>query len=239
MATIKIYNKDSETYQKLIKKFLDKFELYFNESNVKIDDIRNLFYQNLKSIKRHDGVVSFKIPLLGHLGGVYNRATKKLEYTEHDEATIIHEMFHALSTKATNERYSFIKFFAVIYLGQKQLSVSEFEEGMTEYLTTCLMGEEYKHVRFNYSQETTIVNKLAKIYGDEIILEYYLGFNNNLIDSINKDFPNGFKKVVQLCQKASTNGEVPISFEPTKYYKKMINLYMMIYYLICFQRKIL
>ena len=124
MATIKIYNKGSETYQNLIQKFLDKFELYFNKSNVKTEDIRTLFYQNLKCVKKHDGVASFKKPLLGYLNGVYNRATKKLEYTEHDEATIVHEMFHALSAKATIERYSFIKFFAVIYLGQKQLSVS-------------------------------------------------------------------------------------------------------------------
>ena len=136
------------------------------------------------------------------------------------ESTIYHEMFHALSRKAVLKREKYLNFFASTILGQKQLSVREFEEGMTEYLNSCICGEVAKNVRFSYSQVTTIVNKLAKIYGDEIILEYYLGFNTNLIDEMNKDQPNNFKNVVQLCQKVDSNGEQPVAFEASKYYKK-------------------
>ena len=185
-----------------------------------MEDIKKLFSENLKAVKKHDEVTSFKKPLIGRLSGVYNRLTKVLEYTEYDDATVFHEMFHALSCSAVLKRESILKFMAVIYLGQKQLSVREFEEGMTEYLTSCIVGEDAKHVRFNFPQETTIINKLAKIYGDEIILEYYLGFNNNLVDVMNNDIPNGFRDVVRLCQRASTNGEIPVPFESTKVYKK-------------------
>lgn len=220
MSVVNSYNQNSKVYQNLINKFMDKFELYFSNSDVKRDDIKRLFLENLKSIKLHENEVSFKKIIVGRLSGVYNRLTKELEYTENDESTIYHEMFHALSRKAVLKREKYLNFFASTILGQKQLSVREFEEGMTEYLNSCICGEVAKNVRFSYSQVTTIVNKLAKIYGDEIILEYYLGFNTNLIDEMNKDQPNSFKNVVQLCQKVDSNGEQPVAFEASKYYKK-------------------
>ena len=198
VSVVNSYSQNSKVYQNLINKFMDKFELYFSNSDVKRDDIKRLFLENLKSIKLHENEVSFKKIIVGRLSGVYNRLTKELEYTENDESTIYHEMFHALSRKAVLKREKYLNFFASTILGQKQLSVREFEEGMTEYLNSCICGEVAKHVRFSYSQVTTIVNKLAKIYGDEIILEYYLGFNTNLIDEMNKDQLNNFKNVVQL-----------------------------------------
>ena len=220
MSVVNSYNQNSKIYQNLINKFMDKFELYFSNSDVKRNDIKRLFLENLKSIKLHENEVSFKKIIVGRLSGVYNRLTKELEYTENDESTIYHEMFHALSRKAVLKREKYLNFFASTILGQKQLSVREFEEGMTEYLNSCICGEVAKNVRFSYSQVTTIVNKLAKIYGDEIILEYYLGFNTNLIDEMNKDQSNSFKNVVQLCQKVDSNGEQPVAFEASKYYKK-------------------
>lgn len=220
MSKSKNYNQKSKEYQDLIELFLNKFESYFSNSDIKKDDIKKLFLKNLKTIKRHDEVVSFKIPIYGRVSGVYKRVSKKLEYTEYDDNVVFHEMFHALSLDGLKRRESIFRVLAIIYLGQKQLSVREFEEGMTEYLTGCIAGEYIKHYRFTFPQETTIVNRLAKIYGDELILNYYLGLDNSLVQILNTDVKDGFKKVMQLCQKASTNEETPMPFEPTKYYKK-------------------
>lgn len=220
MSKAKNYNQKSEQYQNLIEIFLNKFESYFSDSDVKKEDIRKLFLKNLKTIKKHDEEYSFKIPIYGRVSGVYRRISKKLEYTEYDDNVVFHEMFHALSLDGLKRRESILRVFAIIYLGQKQLSVREFEEGMTEYLTGCIAGEDIKHYRFTFPQETTIVNRLAKIYSDEVILTYYLGFDNSLVQLLNLDMQDGFKKVIQLCQKASTNQEIPFPFEPTKYYIK-------------------
>lgn len=220
MSKVKSYNQKSKEYQDLIELFLNKFESYFSDSDVKRDDIKKLFFKNLKTIKKHDEGVSFKIPIYGRVSGVYKRVSKKLEYTEYDENVVFHEMFHALSLDGLKRRESILRVLAIIYLGQKQLSVRELEEGMTEYLTGCIAGEYIKHYRFTFFQETTIVNRLAKIYGDEVILTYYLGLDNYLVQILNMDVKDGFKKVMQLCQKASTNEETPMPFEPTKYYKK-------------------
>lgn len=179
-----------------------------------------MFLKNLKTIKKHDEEVSFKIPIYGSVSGVYKRVGKKLEYTKYDYNTVFHEIFHALSLDGLKRRETLLRVMAIIYLVQKQLSVREFEEGMTQYLTGCIVGEYEKNYRFNYPQETTIVNSLAKIYGDELILKYYLGLDNSLVQILNSDIQNGFKKVIRLCQKASTNEEIPMPFEPTKYYKK-------------------
>lgn len=218
----KTYKQNSVEYQNLIQNFINRFNNYFGSNTAEQKNIRSLFNQNLKTLKKHEGT-SFKKFLLGYLSGIY-LATKTLEYTEEEKETIIHELFHALSHKAFRKRESILKFLLSIY-GAKELSIREFEEGMTEYLANCLMGEEYKYYRFAYAHETDIVYKLARIYGDVLVLDYYLGINNNLIAMVNKTSKNAFQSIVKLCCKVSTNEEVIKPFDHPCYYKKGKKIY--------------
>ena len=208
-------NQNSAEYQNLINKFLERFELCFSNTNIKISDIRKMFLQNLKCVKKHEGVEWIRKPIIGRIAGVYDCWSKTLEYVDGCDSTEFHELFHALSRSIIMKRQPFLKFLLAIFFGQKQFDIRPFNEGMTNYLAIRMAGEGTAYI-----QETTIINKLAKIYGDKIILEYYLGFNEYLVDALNNDIPDGFRKVVSLCRKASTNKLHPIPFEATKYYKR-------------------
>lgn len=213
----KKYNQSTIEYQKLLNLFMSKFDNYFGEGSTQKYDIEALFLENLKAIKKYPGISFKKFPY-GFLSGLYISATKTLEYTEEDEATIIHELFHALTHKAFKKRESFFKF--ILSLCNKKFDVRAFEEGMTEYFACCLMGEHYKNYRFSYAQETNIIYKLAKIYGDIVVLEYFLGLNDNLSRLINNTEESSFSRILLLTSYVGTNEEVLNAFEFPCYYKE-------------------
>ena len=227
MKKIEVFYQSSPEYNNIIDDFLRQFENYFKEV-VSRETIINLFLSNLKKIKIINGVESFKqFPFLGYVSGVYFLSkTLKIAQKDnvYDDSVIYHEMFHALSRKPRMKRITLKRTFLSMFTGKNYISRRDFEEGMTEYLTSCIMGEEDKNTFFVYAQQTAIIYKLAKIYGDDVILEYYLGINNKLINMLNQDFHNGFKKVVKLCGLVDTNSENPLPFEPTRYYKGKKNL---------------
>jgi len=188
------YNQNTKEYNDMINSFLDKFIKTFPNYQKK-EELKTILMKNLKKIKKLKKGMSIKMPILGYVNGLYHRWFKTMIYTENEEETIEHELFHALSSKATSKRISLSKIIAIIYLGQKQLDERNFEEGMTEYLTGCITSKEYQNASLNLEVEKNLVNKLAKIYGDELILDYYLGYNKKLIELINRDNPNNFKMI--------------------------------------------
>lgn len=216
MSKYLTYKRNSHEYESIINSFLDKIEATF-DGYYQRDELRNLLYQNLKKIKKIKNVTSIKLPIIGYINGTYHRILRTMIYTDNEDETIEHELFHALSAKATAKRESLFKILAIVYLGQKQLSTRELEEGITEYLTGCITGEAYKNIGFVYQTEKNVVNKLAAIYGNRVILDYYLGLNNNLIELINYDNPQNFKKLNRMLQKAATTSNIPDNFEGTKY----------------------
>jgi len=216
MGKYLIYKRNSPGYEKIINSFLDQIAVTF-PGYYQREELKNLLYQNLKQIKKLKNGTSVKLPIIGYINGTYHRLLRTMIYTENEDETIGHELFHALSAKATAKRETIFKIIAIVYLGQKQLSTRELEEGITEYLTGCITDEAYKNVGFAYQTEKNVVDKLAKIYGNRVILDYYLGFNNNLIELINRDSPKKFKRLNQMLQKAATTGDIPNNFEGIKY----------------------
>lgn len=211
-----VYKRNTKEYQEIINSFLDKIEVNF-PGYYKKEELRNLLYKNLKQLKKLKKGTSIKIPILGYVNGAYHRVFKTMSYTENEEETIEHELFHALSAKATAKRESILKIIAIHFLGQKQLSIRDLEEGITEYLTGCITDEAFKNIGNSYQTEKNVVNKLAKIYGNRVILDYYLGINNHLIELINRDNPKNFRRLNQMLQKASSTCYLPDNFEGTKY----------------------
>lgn len=191
------YNQNTKEYNEIINSFLDKFTKTFPDYHTK-EELKELLKKNLKKIKKLKKGTTIKMPLLGYVNGAYHPWLKTMLYTENESETIEHELFHALSAKATLKRTPILKALAIVYLGQKQLDERNFEEGMTEYLTGCITTEDYKNASYTLEIEKNLVNKLAKIYGNKVILDYYLGYNKNLIELINKDNPNNFKKINRI-----------------------------------------
>ena len=188
------YNQNTKEYNDMINSFLDKFIKTFPNYQKK-EELKTILMKNLKKIKKLKKGMSIKMPILGYVNGLYHRWFKTMIYTENEQETIEHELFHALSAKATSKRTSLSKIIAIIYLGQKQLDERNFEEGMTEYLTGCITSEIYKNASNTLEVEKNLINKLSKIYGDKLILDYYLGHNKKLIELINRDNPNNFKMI--------------------------------------------
>lgn len=222
MKKIEIYYQNSQEYNNIINNFIRKFEIYF-KGIISKEDIKNMFLNNLKKIKFINGVESFKqFPFFGYVSGVYFLSkTLKIAKKDdiYDESVVFHELFHALSRKARMKRVTLKRTFLSMFTGKKYISMRDLEEGMTEYLASCMLGEEYKNIFFIYAQQTAIIYKLAKIYGDNLILEYYLGINNKLVEELNRDYPNGFKKIIKLCGLVGANSQIPLPFETIRYYK--------------------
>lgn len=220
---IKCGQNDQE-YRNLIDSFVSRFEQCFGNGKTQL--VKDRFKENLKGIKVHKDVPSFQMfPIRNYLSGVYNVGTRILEYAEKgDEDTIFHEMFHALSRKQCLKRSNFSQTIAYALtnfnIRNNLLSTREFEEGMTEYLTTCLFGIEYKSMPSAYDREHQIISKLSKIYGDELILEYYLGENSELVNRINNEISGGFDRILRLCKDTSQNFESLKPFEPVAYCHK-------------------
>lgn len=213
------YKRNSKEYENIINEFLEDIETAFPGYYQK-ETLRKMLYQNLKSIKKLKDGPSIKLPVIGYVNGLYHRIMKKLFYTENSDETIKHELFHALSNKSALKRENIFKIIAIVFLGQKQLSQREFEEGITEYLTGSITDKVYKYNGLEYQIEKTVVNKLAYIYGDKVILDYYLGINNNLIKLINKNNPNNFKNLNKTLRKSASTGYLPDNFEGIKYPNK-------------------
>lgn len=220
MGRFYVYKRGSEEYEKFLNEFIDNFESTF-PYRFSRDFLRSELRHNIRSLhKQKDEDMAIKLPFHGFLEGFYARGVNQLRYVDHDKGTKIHETLHALTARAFGKREKFKKFILGVFFKKRKHNVRALEEGMTEFFAACMQGEHHKKYRFGYYHETEFVYRLAKIYGEDIILDYYLGKNNDLVQATNKDVDGGFDRIVELCAAAGEEDIIAVPFEPTFYHEK-------------------
>lgn len=223
MKKYKVYDKGTEIYNQKIRDYVEKFKRAFPNYHGNLE-IEKELRKNLNKFIEHTEEYSIRQFPFGFCKGVYNRLTRSIKYasktTPYEEKhTIRHEMTHALTRKITNKRVTMRNVLLSEIFGRLEIGNRSLEEGMTEYVTCVIDGdglEKYFNSSPGVDTQLTIVNKLAKIYGQELVLDYYLGENKNLITAINKTGKNNFKKVRYLSNQLEREGTALEAFKPIR-----------------------
>lgn len=223
MKKYKVYKKETEIYNQKIRDYVEKFKRTFPNYHGNLE-IEKELRKNLNKFIEHTEEYSIRQFPLGFCKGVYNRLTRSIKYASKMDPyeknhTIRHEMTHALTRKITNKRVTMRNVLLSEIFGRLEIGNRSLEEGMTEYVTCVIDGdglEKYFNSSPGADTQLTIVNKLAKIYGQELVLDYYLGENKNLIAAINKTGKNNFKKLRYLSNQLEREGTSLEAFKPIK-----------------------
>lgn len=223
MKKYKVYDKGTEIYNQKIRDYVEKFKRAFPNYHGNLE-IEKELRKNLNKFIEHTEEYSIRQFPFGFCKGIYNRLTRSIKYASKTDLyeknhTIRHEMTHALTRRITNKRVTMRNVLLSEIFGRLEIGNRSLEEGMTEYVTCVIDGdglEKYFNSSPGVDTQLTIVNKLAKIYGQELVLDYYLGENKNLIAAINKTGKNNFKKLRYLSNQLDREGISPEAFEPIR-----------------------
>ena len=223
MSQREFYEKETKIYEQMIRDYVEKFKSAFPNYHGQLN-IEKELKNNISKFIEYKDQYSIKLFPSGYCQGIYNRLTRTLKFaskkSEYEKNRVIrHEMNHALTRRMTNKRVTIRNVLLSEIFQRMEIGNRNLEEGMTEYVACVMEGDESEK-SFNGSPGNdrllTIVNKLAKIYGQEVVLEYYLGENKNLINAINKTGKNNFNKVRYLCNQLEKEGTSPELFKPIR-----------------------
>lgn len=194
------YKRNYKEYDEILNSFLDEFEETFGkiyERNELYDELR----KNIKVIKKLRGnKPSIKIPFKGYARGCYNPISKKLLIVDEKDKTTNHEIFHALARDIWLKRRKFFDSFF------KTKDDEGLEEGITEHLATEMSDDiVVRNCPLEYKLETSTFKYLSRIYGNKMILDYYLGKNNGLIEKINRHNKNNFDNIKYVLRRMHFN----------------------------------
>jgi len=185
----KTIKKDDSAYNDIINDFCNNFYNTFEH----ID--KNIIEQRIKNNLKKIYIGEIK----GFIGGIYFPIKKAIFIKKiNSKKSLFHELLHVIS----NSKNSFSNLsFKYKYLLKNQ-NITNMDEGITNYILYLIfikngyINKGISNFINSYPGKTEIIFKLAQIFGNEIIINSYLGINQKFIDCINKYDNTTFNKLL-------------------------------------------
>lgn len=179
------YKKNSPKYKEFCHLFCTKFAETLGEiSNMTYNDVQQLFEKKIKKI------------CIGGSQSYYDPATKVVNLSYNIDHCFIHEALHGIS--AMNKRRN-------IFRTGFGLNTSDFnfEEGMTDFYTCCMLKKENKITSTYtpiaaYQIYATAISLLNKLSDPKQMINFYLNNDKTFIKHLNTLDHNAYSKTKKI-----------------------------------------